>query len=109
MTANTSSESRQIPTLAESAILGDVGFAGSAEVSGRLDAALFGEGQGRIVVSIVPDIFRQGGGTPRVSDLGAEYGVRVTRLGSTIEGDTFTFGPISTAVTAIREAFETPI
>ena len=96
-------------TLAESSILGNVGFEGSAEVSGRLDASLFGEGQGRIVVSIPPDIFRQGGGAPRVSDLGAEFGVPVTRLGSTVAGDAFTFGPIATTVTAIREAFETPI
>ena len=96
-------------TLAESSILGDVGFEGTATVSGRLDAALFGEGQGRIVVSIRPDVFRQGGGAPRVSDLGTEFGVPVTRLGSTIDGDAFTFGPISTTVTAIREAFETPI
>ncbi len=96
-------------TLAESSILGNIGFEGSAEVAGRLDAALFGEGQGRIVVSIPPDVFRQGGGAPRVSDLGAEFGVPVTRLGSTVEADAFTFGPICTTVTAIREAFETPI
>lgn len=96
-------------TLAESSIIGSVGFEGSAGVSGRLDAALFGEGQGRIVVSIPPDIFRQGGGAGRVSDLGAEFGVPVTRLGSTVAGDAFSFGPISTTVSAIREAFETPI
>ncbi|MBA4180003.1 MAG: phosphoribosylformylglycinamidine synthase subunit PurL [Anaerolinea sp.] len=96
-------------TVAESAILGNVGFAGSAEVTGRLDAALFGEAQGRIVVSMMPDVFRQGGGVARLHDLAAELGVPVTRLGSTAEGDQFTFGPISTTVTAIREAFETPI
>ena len=96
-------------TLAESSIIGNVGFEGTAAVSGRLDAALFGEGQGRIVVSIPPDIFRQGGGAARVSDLGAEFGVPVTRLGSTVEGEGFAFGPLSTTVSAIREAFETPI
>ena len=96
-------------TIAESAILGNVGFEGSAEVGGRLDAALFGEGQGRIVVSMVADVFRQGGGVARLQDLAAELGVPVTRLGSTVEGDGFSLGPISTTVTAIRSAFETPI
>lgn len=96
-------------TLAESAILGDVGFAGSAGIDGRLDAALFGEAQGRIVASMVPDIFRQGGGVARLHDLAAELGVPVARLGSTVEGDGFSFGPVVTTVTAIREAYETAI
>ena len=88
-----------------------MGQATGREIPGDNIAGLeiFGEGQGRIVVSIPPDIFRQGGGTARVSDLGAEFGVPVTRLGSTVAGDSFAFGPISTTVSAIREAFETPI
>jgi phosphoribosylformylglycinamidine synthase len=96
-------------TLAECSVLGNRGFEGGAEVSGRLDAALFGEAQGRIIVSMVPDVFRQGGGVPRLQDLANELGVTVTRLGKTVAGDGFTFGPIATTVTALREAYETGI
>jgi len=35
--------------------------------------------------------------------------VPVTRLGETVEGDGFTFGPIATTVTALSEAYETGI
>ena len=92
--------------LAESAIIGDTGFAGAVELSGRLDAALFGEGQGRIVVSLVQDVFRQGGGSYRLRDLATEMGVPITRLGRTVEGDRFSRGPLATTVTAMREAWE---
>ena len=37
--------------LAECCLLGGYGFAGEVAVEGRIDAALFGEGQGRVVVS----------------------------------------------------------
>ena len=40
--------------LAESCVTGGVGFAGDLPVTGRWDAALFGEGQSRIVVSVAP-------------------------------------------------------
>jgi phosphoribosylformylglycinamidine synthase len=93
-------------TLAECSVLGEQGFEGDAELAGRLDAALFGEAQGRIVVSIPDDSFRQGGGAARLHDLGNELGVPVTRLGRTVSGDTFSFGPLRTSVTALRDAFE---
>ena len=96
-------------TLAESAVLGNRGFAGPAAVEGRLDAALFGEGQGRIVVSLPPDIFRQGGGAARLEDLAREAGVPVTHLGHTTESGDFSLGPISTTVAKLREAYETGI
>jgi phosphoribosylformylglycinamidine synthase len=92
--------------LAESCILGDIGFSGSAEAEGRLDAALFGEGQGRIVVSLVPEEYRQMGGQARLFDLAKELGVPVVRLGKTAEGDAFTFGPLTTTVSAMRHAYE---
>ncbi len=38
--------------VAESCIAGEIGFSGSLEVSGRWDAALFGEEQSRIVISV---------------------------------------------------------
>ena len=41
-------------TLAESCIAGGVGFQGDFSITGRWDAALFGENQSRIVVSIAP-------------------------------------------------------
>jgi phosphoribosylformylglycinamidine synthase len=93
-------------TLAECSILGDQGFEGDAGLAGRIDAALFGEAQGRIVVSIPDDTFRQGGGAARLNDLGNELGVPVTRLGRTVPGDTFSFGPLRTSVTALRDAYE---
>jgi len=93
-------------TLAECAVLGGYGFAGLDELPGRLDAALFGEGQGRIVVSLVADTFRQGGAAARLEDLARTMGVPCTRLGQTEAGDAFTFGPIATTVSALREAFE---
>ncbi|MFN0145685.1 MAG: phosphoribosylformylglycinamidine synthase subunit PurL [Dehalococcoidia bacterium] len=95
-------------TLAECVLLGGSGFAAHAEVTieGRIDASLFGEGQGRIVVSVTPDVFRQGGGNARVQDLAAELGVPAMRLGRTVEGDRFSLGPIETTATAMREAWE---
>ena len=53
--AHDCSEGGLAVTLAESAIQGALGFAGSAAVKGRWDAALFGEEQSRIVVSLAPD------------------------------------------------------
>ena len=41
--------------LAEACFPHDIGFAGNFPVSGRWDAALFGEGQSRIIVSVSPD------------------------------------------------------
>ena len=93
-------------TLAECSVLGEQGFEGDVGLAGRLDTALFGEAQGRIVVSIPDDSFRQGGGAARLHDLGNELGVPVTRLGRTVPGDTFAFGPVRTSVTALRDAFE---
>jgi phosphoribosylformylglycinamidine synthase II len=93
-------------TLAEAAILGNRGFDGDGALAGRLDAALFGEAQSRIVVSAVPDTFRQGGGSARIRDLAREYGVPAVRLGRTVEGDAFTFGPIATALPELRKAWE---
>jgi phosphoribosylformylglycinamidine synthase len=40
--------------LAESCITGNIGFEGNWQIEGRLDEALFGEGQSRVIVSINP-------------------------------------------------------
>ncbi len=62
--------------LAESCILGNTGFKGNLEVTGRLDAALFGEAQSRAVVSVNPRATR------RLESLAFKYNIPVTRLGS---------------------------
>ncbi len=90
-------------TLAESAVMAGRGFASTVAAGGRLDAALFGEAQGRIVVSLHPD------GGRRLEELAAEAGVPIAWLGQVVEGDTFTFGPIRTTVTALKEACEAGI
>ena len=45
--------------LAESCILGNIGFKGKISVKDRLDAALFGEAQSRVIVSVSPGIGQQ--------------------------------------------------
>ncbi len=66
--------------LAESCLIGGKGFAGDLPMTGRWDAALFGEGQSRIVVSVAPaDI----GAVERVC---REGGVPWVALGA-VEGD----------------------
>ncbi|HNM78995.1 MAG TPA: phosphoribosylformylglycinamidine synthase subunit PurL [Tepidiformaceae bacterium] len=87
--------------LAECVILGVHGFASEAAfTAGRLDAALFGEGQGRIVVSLQP------GAGGRLVAIAAETGVPATKLGQTTSGGEFTLGPITTNATAMLAAYE---
>ena len=87
--------------LAECAILGDHGFTPAVEfANGRLDAALFGEGQGRIIVSLKP------GSASRLAELAGEIGLAITRLGETASGEAFNLGPIATTITALRSAYE---
>lgn len=93
-------------TLAETSILGNVGFEGTVGLEGRLDAALFGEAQGRIVVSLRLD---DGGRAGRLEALAAEHNVPVTSLGRTVDGDGFRLGPVATTVTALRNAYETAL
>ncbi|GAB4322805.1 MAG: phosphoribosylformylglycinamidine synthase subunit PurL [Dehalococcoidia bacterium] len=87
-------------TLAESCMLGSMGFDGHIEIKGRLDAALFGEGQGRVVVSL------REGSMGRLAELANELGVPATRLGVTTDADVFRFGPVETSVAALRSAWE---
>ena len=63
--------------LAESCLMGNVGFSGRIAVSGRLDSALFGESQSRIVVSV------RAGAEHRLEALAARMNVPLTRLGRT--------------------------
>ncbi len=106
LSAHDCSEGGLAVALAEKSILGGLGFAADAGVSGRLDAALFGEAQGRIIVTIAPDVFRQGGGAARLEDLATEIGVPVTLLGKVTAGGAFSFGPIESSIEPLREAYE---
>ena len=63
--------------LAESCIRGGVGFSGSSDWPRRWDAALFGERQSRIVVSLPQSAW------PDLERLAAESGIPVRRLGTT--------------------------
>jgi phosphoribosylformylglycinamidine synthase len=71
--------------LAESCIQGNVGFRGLSGMPRRWDAALFGERQSRIVVSL------DEAGWPALEQLAVERRVPVSRLGAT-EGDKFRLG-----------------
>ena len=73
--------------LAESCIRGGVGFSGSIDWPGRWDAALFGERQSRIVVSLPQSAW------PGLERMGAEYRIPVRRLGTT-GGDRFRLGSL---------------
>jgi phosphoribosylformylglycinamidine synthase II len=68
--------------LAECSISGDIGFRGQLEIAGRLDAALFAEGQSRITVTVAPDRL------PRLEGVAAEHKVPLRRLGM-VEGRRF--------------------
>jgi len=86
--------------LAECCLLGDYGFAGDVVIEGRLDAALFGEGQGRIVVSARAEAGE------RLTALAEEEGVPLTRLGATSEEATLRYGPIEANLADVRAAWE---
>jgi len=74
-------------SLAESCVVGGIGFRGTFPVSGRWDAALFGEAQSRIVVSLSPD------NLARFDELASERGVPWMQLGS-VGGITFSLPPL---------------
>ncbi len=74
--------------LAECAIAGERGFDGDGvAVRGRLDAALFGERQSRIVVSVAPEALAQ------VQEVGRRHGVDAVILGRVTDDGRFRLGP----------------
>ena len=87
--------------LVESALAGECGFHGDISIDGRLDAALFGEAQARIVVSARPEA------AARLDALARENQVPLTRLGAIAEGDGFSFGPVQSPLGPLRDAYET--
>ncbi len=94
--------------LAESCIHGDVGAAIALPASdARLDAALFGEAQSRVVLSVASEHVAD------VEALAREHGARVTPLG-TVGGDRLTISVgdetvVDVAVEALRRPYETAI
>jgi phosphoribosylformylglycinamidine synthase len=87
--------------LAESALLGGRGVdAAGVRVSGRLDAALFGEEQSRIVMASRPQ------DSPALEQIAADHGVALTRLGRT-GGDRLRLaGAIDVSLAHITAAYE---
>ncbi len=73
--------------LAECCVQGGVGFLGAGDIPERWDAALFGEGQSRIVVSLPPERW------PLLEELAGEAGTPILRLGST-GGSRLAWGPL---------------
>ncbi|MFA5066243.1 MAG: phosphoribosylformylglycinamidine synthase subunit PurL [Dehalococcoidia bacterium] len=69
-------------TLAESCIIGGIGFKGDLPARGRLDSMLFGEAQSRAVVSVSPGTVR------KLEEMAFKHRVPVTRLG-TVGGGRF--------------------
>jgi phosphoribosylformylglycinamidine synthase len=75
--AHDCSEGGLAVALAESCLANSLGFVShNWEVKGRLDAALFGEAQSRIIVSVVPKSAR------KLQKLAARYQIAATRLGT---------------------------
>jgi phosphoribosylformylglycinamidine (FGAM) synthase-like enzyme len=73
--AHDCSDGGLVVTLAECCIRGGIGFKGDWEIQGRIDTALFGELQSRIVVSAAL------GKTKQLEKIAARKGVPLHRLG----------------------------
>ena len=73
--------------LAECCIVGGIGLRADLPVSGRWDAALFGEDQSRIVVSLSSALME------RLAEICAAEGVQWVRLGTT-GGDSLAIGDL---------------
>jgi phosphoribosylformylglycinamidine synthase len=87
--------------LAEMCLSGDKGLAASDAVLGRrLDAALFGEAQSRIVVAIRPE--RRGA----LEQIARAGDVPFARIGRVVSEPRFRFGPIDLSLDALRDAYE---
>ena len=97
--AHDSSDGGLAVALVESCISGGLGFQGDFEVIGRWDAALFGEYQSRIVVSLDPE---RAGDLERICQ--AE-GVPWTRLGYAREGPVTMGGLVDVALSDLDDVW----
>ena len=86
--------------LAESCLVNGLGFVSNDwEIEGRLDAALFGEAQSRIIVSVAPRSAR------KLLKLAARYHIAATKLG-TVGGKRLTLkGYINLSLKEVGEAW----
>ena len=86
--------------LAESSLLGGLGFRGTFPPVDRWDASLFGETPSRIVVSLATERL------PRLQELAAQEGIPYLLLGK-VEGDRFVLpGLLDLPLEEMREAWE---
>ena len=86
--------------IAESCILGGLGFTDAFDISGRWDAALFGETQSRIIVSLPPQ------NLPHLQTLADDADVPIVYLGK-VGGDTIAMpGPITLPLTDAASAWQ---
>ncbi len=101
--AHDCSEGGLAVAVAESSMLGAHGFESTADFDPgeRLDSALFGEAQGRIVVSL-----RRDSDADRLRELAREYEVPLAHLGQTVEAETFRLGPIESTLPELTYAYE---
>ncbi|TMB99327.1 MAG: phosphoribosylformylglycinamidine synthase subunit PurL [Chloroflexi bacterium] len=87
--------------LAEMALAGERGLdAASASLGTRLDAALFGEAQSRILVSIRPE------SRAALQQIAAGLSVPMERIGRVSEDKRFRLGPIDLPLNEIKESYE---
>lgn len=87
-------------TLAESCIAGDVGLTVNAEVSGRWDAALFGETQSRIALSL------SAADLPKLERICVEEGVPWVELGITGGQIMMIPGLLESSVAELRDSWQ---
>ena len=97
--AHDCSDGGLVVALAESCIAGDIGFQGDCSVSGRWDAALFGEHQSRIVASVSPEKLTQ------VEQICRVEGVPWARLGRCEGGSMTIVGLVDTPVSELAEVW----
>jgi phosphoribosylformylglycinamidine synthase len=97
--AHDCSEGGLAVTIAESSVASGLGFISSVHMSGRYDAALFGEAQSRIVVSVKPQNFEA------IRDMASDIEVPIVELGR-VDGSAFRLVDIDLTVTCLKEAWE---
>jgi phosphoribosylformylglycinamidine synthase len=85
--------------LAESCILGNIGFTGKVRFKGRLDAALFGEAQSRVIVSVSRS------SANKLESLAYQMSIPLTRLGTTGGADLVLKGLMDLPVSDLLDAW----
>jgi phosphoribosylformylglycinamidine synthase len=100
--AHDCSEGGLAVALAEMCIASGKGIDADLRLAGRLDAALFGEAQSRILLAVRP------GAGERLAEIAAARDVPLTRLGAVGSGggDRLRLGPIDLSVEELRDAYE---